>query len=78
MKMYKNEAALSDQYLKNCYHNTMRTLERGRMTLIKEEFSNFGYKLLDSISIAATVEKIMAQVNVLTIVKLNGLQDTNL
>ena len=39
MRMYKSEAALSDQYLKNCYHDTMRTLDRGRMTLIKEDFS---------------------------------------
>ena len=78
MRMYKSDAALSDQYLKNCYHDTMRTLDRGRMTLIKEEFFTFGYQLLDSISTAATEEKVMARVGVLKIAKLNLLQDESL
>ena len=38
LRMYKNDAALSDQYLNNCYQSTMRTLDRERMTLIKEAF----------------------------------------
>ena len=71
MRMYKSDAALSDQYLKNCYHDTMRTLDRGHMTLIKEEFFTFGYQLLDSISAAATEEKVMARIGVLKLAKLN-------
>ena len=76
--MYKSDAALSDQYLKNCYHSTMRTFDRGRMTLIKEDFFAFGYKLLDSISSTATEEKIMTRRDVLKIVKSNLLKDKSL
>ena len=71
LRIYKSDTALSDQYLKNCYHSTMRTLDRGCMTLIKEDFFKFGYTLLDSISSAATEEKIMARRNVLKMAKLN-------
>ena len=78
LRMYKSDAALSDQYLKNCYHSTMRTLDRGRMTLIKEDFFEFGYKLLDTISSTATEEKIMTRRDVLKIAKSNLLKDTSL
>ena len=54
LTMYKSDAALSDQYLKNWYHSTIRSLNRGRITLSREDFFKFGYKLLDSISSAAT------------------------
>ena len=40
LRMYKSDAALSGQYLKNYYHSTTRTLDRGHMTLIKEFFLN--------------------------------------
>jgi hypothetical protein len=33
MRMYKSEAALSDHYLEKCYHDSIRTSDRGRMTL---------------------------------------------
>jgi hypothetical protein len=32
MRMYKSEAALSDHYLEKCYHDSIRTSDRGRMT----------------------------------------------
>ena len=76
--MYKSDTALSDQYLKNCYHSTRRTLDRGHMTLIKEDFFEFKYKLLDSISSTATEEKIMTRRDVLKIAKSNLLKDTSL
>ena len=78
MRMYKSDAALSDLYLKNCYHSTMRTFDRGRITLMKEDFFEFGYKLLDIISSVATEEKIMARRGVLKIAKSNLLEDKNL
>jgi hypothetical protein len=54
MRMYKSEAALSGHYLEKCYHDSIRTSDRGRMTLIKEEYFDFGFMLMDSLSSAVT------------------------
>ena len=69
MRMYKSEAALSDHYLERCYHDSIRTSDRGRMTLIKEEYFDFGYMLMDNLSSSLTEVKVLSKMDVLRLEK---------
>ena len=78
MRMYKSEAALSDHYLENCYHDTMRTSDRGHMTLVREEFFEFGYMLMDNLSSSVTEGKLLSKMEVLRLEKEAILNNTPL
>ena len=69
MRMYRSEAALSDHYLENCYHDTIRTADRGHLTLIREEYFDFGYMLMDNISSSVTEDILLSKMDVLRLVK---------
>ena len=63
--MYKSEAALSDTYLEKYCDSFMRTNDRGYLTLIREEYFEFGYQLLDIISSTFTSQKLVNTENIL-------------
>ena len=64
MRMYAAETVLSDEYLDNCYDGFLRSANRGYMTLVKEEYFQFGKKLMEVLSALVTQEKLLNESNV--------------
>ena len=59
MRMYAADTVLSDEYLDNCYDSFLQSANRGYMTLVKEEYFEFGKKLMEVLSALVTQEKLL-------------------
>ena len=54
MRIYHQEAAKSESYIRNCYDPRLRLYNRGWLTLVNEEYFEFGNKLMIKASSAMT------------------------
>ena len=61
MRMYAEEALLSQSYLDKCYDSFLRSSNRGFMTLVSEEYFAFGVEAIKKVSSALTGEKLQNQ-----------------
>ena len=61
MRMYAEEALLSQSYLDKCYDSFLRSSNRGFMTLVSEEYFAFGVEAMKKVSSALTGEKLQNQ-----------------
>ena len=78
MRMYAEEALLSESYLDKCYDSFLRSSNRGFMTLVSEEYFDFGVELMKKVSSSITVEKLQNDLDVTAPAKEAILEDNGL
>ena len=78
MRIYAEEALLSESYLDKCYDSFLRSSNRGFMTLVSEEYFDFGVELMKKVSSSLTVEKLQNDLDVTATAKQSILQDDEL
>jgi hypothetical protein len=72
MRMYTEEALLSQSYLDKCYDSFLRSSNTGFMTLVSEEYFDFGIELMKKVSSSITVEKLQNDLDVTATAKKNN------
>jgi hypothetical protein len=78
MRMYAEEALLSQSYLDKFYDSVLRSSNRGFMTLVSEEYFELGIELMKKVSSSITVEKLQNDLDVTATAKQSILQDNEL
>jgi hypothetical protein len=78
MRMYAEEALLSQSYLDKCYDSFLQSSNRGFMTLVSEEYFDFGVELMKKVSSSITVEKLQNDLDVTAAAKQAILEDNEL
>jgi hypothetical protein len=78
MRMYAEEALLSESYLEKCYDSFLQSSNRGFMTLVSEEYFDFGIELMKKVSSSVTVQKLQNDLDVTATAKQSILQDDKL
>ena len=78
MRFYAEEALQSESYLDGCYDTYLRSLNRGRLTLVNEEYFQFGVVTMEKVAAALTQEKLRNDINVTENAKKAVLNDIEL
>eukprot|EP00536_Pseudo-nitzschia_multiseries_P005420 jgi/Psemu1/12527/gm1.12527_g len=58
MRFYAEEALQSQVYLNKCYDSFLRSSNRGRLTLVNEQYFHFGVMLIKKVSASVDQEKL--------------------
>eukprot|EP00536_Pseudo-nitzschia_multiseries_P008597 jgi/Psemu1/20791/gm1.20791_g len=58
MRFYTEEALRSQAYLDKCYDSFLRSSNRGRLTLVNEQYFHFGVMLMKKVSASVDQEKL--------------------
>ena len=78
MRTYISEVILSEVYLEKCYDSFLRSSNRGYMTLVSEEYFDFGLRLMKKIANSLTQDVIKSELGVTKKAKQSLFRDNDL